>query len=99
MAIPEIEITPQAGSLIITGRVKGIAEGTVTATLSIAKSDKNGNANTQQSTQVTVMAGSQNVIASTNLSVHPEASVVVVLKIMDGDTLISTTQTSLGGAN
>ncbi|WP_303395924.1 curli-like amyloid fiber formation chaperone CsgH [Oceanicola sp. 22II-s10i] len=83
--IPEIDVIPTETGYEVSGRVLGTSDGVVSARLSIMKSDKSGQMNTQQGKTVTTSAGSDNVIGRVNLSAGPDAKLDIVLSLeVDG---------------
>ncbi|WP_226781150.1 curli-like amyloid fiber formation chaperone CsgH [Oceaniglobus trochenteri] len=98
LALPEIDIEPQDGMLSISGRVTGLAEGTVTARLAIAKSGAGGTVNTSQGGEIAVSAGSSDIVASTRLSAGPDVTLEVTLTLWDGEVSIGSTTVTLGQA-
>ncbi|MEQ6249446.1 curli-like amyloid fiber formation chaperone CsgH [Sulfitobacter sp. HNIBRBA3233] len=96
LALPDIEITPQDTGLLITGHVNGLGDGTVTATLTIDKSDASGRAKTSQSRKIPVSNGSSDTVAQTSLSAQDDLSLRVTLELSADGAPIGIATTTLG---
>lgn len=95
-AVPVIDIAPEGAGLGITGHVRGLGDGQVTATLEIAKSDGAGTVRTRQGREIAVSAGSDDVVATTRLSADGSVSLTVTLTLQSDGTEIGSASTVIG---
>jgi hypothetical protein len=79
LALPVIDVTPVEGGLRVEGRVLGLGDGTVDANLSLTREDGSGRTATRQSREISVTAGSNDVVASTQLSAGEDTRLDVTL--------------------
>lgn len=95
-AAPVIEVAPAQDGLTIAGHVNGLGEGSVTAMLTIRKSDSSGEITTSQQRTLTVSAGSRDTVASTALSADPGARIEIEMTLTENGTEIGRSRTVLG---
>ncbi|WP_322865047.1 curli-like amyloid fiber formation chaperone CsgH [Aquicoccus sp. G2-2] len=96
VAIPTIEITPTTTGVTISGVVAGLSSGTINAEMTITKQDGSSSVNSSQSRQIQVSHDSRDIVATTRLSVGPNAHVHVILKLKENNTVIAQSQTEIG---
>ncbi|TMM51860.1 curli-like amyloid fiber formation chaperone CsgH [Sulfitobacter sabulilitoris] len=95
LALADIDIRPAGGALEISGRVRGMDAGKVTARLEIDKSDSAGRTRTSQSRDISVTAGSEDIVATTTLSAQPDLSLTVTLTLVSQGVEIGSASTTV----
>ncbi|RYE08222.1 MAG: hypothetical protein EOP22_14240 [Hyphomicrobiales bacterium] len=97
-ALPQIQLTSENGTLMLTASVLALAGASGTAELRVSRSGAGGEMNTTQSQPFDLAAGETVIVARLGLSMAPGDRLVVEAILRSGDIVISTARLESNGA-